>query len=500
MAAVTISEMRATEARALSEGWTEEQLLDLAGWRLGCALGRFFPKPGMVVGYLGKGHNAGDALVALGVLRDQFGWKIAVRNAFPIPDCAPLTRKKWQQLGIEESPHEQPPAWCEKAAPLVLLDGLLGTGSSGPLRNPLLHLAEEMERLRQCAGARVAAVDLPSGINADTGLSNPGAVTADVTFMIGIAKRGLLTSHASLATGALAIVPVDGLVAPHVSSDLELVTPQSMEFAKSPRPFDFHKGMAGRVAVIAGSEQFTGAAVLAAIGALRGGGGLVTLHVPHHAKAVITCKCPPEIIVRGWHSPEELRALDADSRVIGCGLGELPAATANSLLDLIANSSVPTVIDADALNLIAKRHRMEILTDQNVITPHPGEFHRLSPDLARLSRESAARAFADRFPSTLLLKGSRTIVARAGHPLWCNSTGSPGMATGGQGDLLAGVIGARLAIGGAPHEAAALAAWLCGRAAEVALTQSGISEESLTPSDVAQNLGAAFLDWQRSQR
>ena len=498
MAAVTISEMQAAEAKAISEGCTEEQLLDLAGKRLGRALGRFFPKPGMAVGYLGKGHNAGDTLVALGVLRDQFGWKIAARNAFPIPDCAPLTHRKWQQLGLV-SPLDQPPAWREKEGPLVLLDGLLGTGSSGALRNPLLHLAEEMERLRHHAGARVAAVDLPSGIDADTGVTTPGAVTADVTFMIGIAKRGLLAGHAANATGALAIVPVDGL-APHGSGDLELISPQAMEFAKSPRPFDFHKGMAGRVAVIAGSEQFTGAAVLAAIGALRGGGGLVTLHVPHHAAAVITSKCPPEIIVRGWHSPKELHTLDTDSRVIGCGLGVLDTATADSLLDLIASTTVPTVIDADALNLIATRNKKEILTDQDVVTPHPGEFLRLAPDLAGLFRESAARAFADQYPSTLLLKGSRTIVTRAGHPLWCNSTGSPGMATGGQGDLLAGVIGARLAIGNAPHEAAALASWLCGRAAEIALSQSGVSEESLTPSLTSQELGGAFLDWRRSQR
>jgi NAD(P)H-hydrate epimerase len=141
-----------------------------------------------------------------------------------------------------------------------------------------------------------------------------------------------------------------------------------------------------------------------------------------------------------------------------------------------------------------------ILAERHVITPHPGEFARLAPDLAGMSRETAARSFADRVPATLLLKGSRTLVTRAGHPLWCNSTGSPGMATGGQGDLLAGVIGARLAVGDSPLEAAALSAWLCGRAAETALGERGISEESLTPSDVACRLGGAFLDWKSARR
>ena len=161
---------------------------------------------------------------------------------------------------------------------------------------------------------------------------------------------------------------------------------------------------------------------------------------------------------------------------------------------------MPAVIDADALNLIARSGMTGILAERHVITPHPGEFRRLAPDLAGLPRESAARAFADRIPATLLLKGCRTLVTRRGQPLWCNATGHPGMATGGQGDLLAGVIGARLAIGDPPLEAAALAAWLCGRSAEIALNEPAISEESLTPSDVSRHLGGAFLDWKCTRR
>jgi len=144
--------------------------------------------------------------------------------------------------------------------------------------------------------------------------------------------------------------------------------------------------------------------------------------------------------------------------------------------------------------------RITIFKDRHILTPHPGEFVRLAPDLAGLPRETAARAFADRFPATLLLKGGRTLIARAGQPLWCNAAGSPGMATGGQGDLLAGVIGARLAFGDSPMEAAALGAWLCGRASEIALNHAGISEESLTPSDTARHLGTAFGEWKSASR
>ena len=498
MASVTISGMLDAEADALSNGWTEERLLDLAGQRLGRAIGRFFPHPGSVVGYLGKGHNAGDTLVALKILRDQFSWDIAVRTAFPIEECAPLTQRKWQQLGLSTS-LTQPPAWRDSEGPLLLLDGLLGTGSHGALRNPLLALAEEMTWLCNHAGARIAAIDLPSGIDADSGEIFPGTVTADITFMIANAKRGLLTAHAAHATGALALVPVEPLISKNLS-DMELISPQTMDFAKHPRPFDFHKGMAGRVAIIAGSPQYTGAAVLAALGALRGGAGLITLHVPNPNVSTITAKCPPEIIVRGFLSLGELRNLTADAQVIGCGIGDLDTTECEALIDWIANAQIPTVLDADALNLIAKSGRRDIFTSHHVLTPHPGEFQRLAPNLTALTREAAARAFADQTPSTLLLKGCRTLVTRAGHPLRCNSTGSPGMATGGQGDLLAGVIGARLAFGNSPLEAASLAAWLCGRAAEIALNHPEISEESLTPSDVANRLGSAYSDWKSSRR
>ncbi|MES2924276.1 MAG: NAD(P)H-hydrate dehydratase [Verrucomicrobiota bacterium] len=498
MGAVTIAETLGIEAAAMASGWTEEQLLNLAGERLGRAIGRYFPNPGTMVGYLGKGHNAGDTLVALRILRDQFGWNVTTRHAFPMAECAPLTQKKWDELGTRV-PTDRAPQWRDFERPLILLDGLLGSGSSGAMREPLIGLAQEMNSLRQQAGARVAAVDLPSGINADSGQISAGTVIADVTFMIGNSKRGLLSGHAAAATGALALVPVEPLAAAR-TGDRDLIAPQTLECGKSPRPFDFHKGMAGRVAILAGSESYTGAAVLAAAGALRGGAGLVTLFVPVSAHATIAAKCPPEVIVRGYHDPREVLEFRSDALVIGCGLGEMDNPTADGILELISNSRNPTVVDADALNLIASRGATGILTANHVLTPHPGEFARLAPDLRDLSREDAARQFADRIPATLLLKGSRTIVTRQGEPLLCNSTGSPAMATGGQGDLLAGVIGARLAIGDTPMDAASLGAWLCGRSAEIALNERHLSEESMLPGDVLHFLGAAFRDWQGSRR
>lgn len=497
MRTVTIAGALESEAKAKSEGWSEEQLLELAGQNLAIALSRFFPQPGLMVGYLGKGHNAGDALVALRILRDFHGWAIHLRTGYPIEEMAPLTQAKWRELG-EPVPLKTCPIPPPKG-PLVLLDGLLGTGAKGPIRDPLSRLAGEMETLRQTIGARVASIDLPSGIDADSGEIADGAVTADITFMIGNPKLGLLSGIAVRATGALACVPVLPL-ASACSLDLELVAPQIFHFGKQPRPFDFHKGMAGRVAIFAGSREYPGAAVLAASGALRGGGGLVTLFVPSAAHAAVSARCPAEIIVRPCDDAEEVLASRFDSLVVGCGLGEMDAPSARSLFTLIENSPAPVVVDADALNIVAKAGKTGILSDRHVITPHPGEFRRLAPDLADLTRENAASRFAARIPAVLLLKGARTLVTQAGHSLRVNSTGTPAMATGGQGDLLAGVIGARLAVGDNPLDAATLAAWVCGHSAELALNSPGLSEESLLPSDVLRFLGTAFNDWRSARR
>ncbi|MFD0892910.1 NAD(P)H-hydrate dehydratase [Luteolibacter ambystomatis] len=493
MGAVTADEMRALEEAAFQKGATAASLMTKAGRRLGLAIARMFPRPGTAVAYLGKGHNAGDALVALGVLRAA-GWQVVARASRPLEECADLTRAMFEALGgvtvLEASPDV-----VEMPRPLVLLDGLLGIGANGGPRGTLAALSREMNGLRRTAGARVVAVDLPSGVDADTGVVHPDAVIADVTLTIGVPKRGLLQAAAVHAVGALGLVPVEELRVPEVG-DLALISPWTLAAGREPRPFDFHKGRAGRVALLAGSVPYSGAAVLAATGALRGGAGLVTLHVPVEAHALIAAKCPPEVMVRPVSDPRDLLGSRFDSLVVGPGLGE---ADGDTLRELLEGCSVPAVIDADALNALAKCGGVAGLPSHHVLTPHPGEFARLAPDLTGQPREAAARLFADRSSPVLLLKGARTLVTAKGKPLWCNSTGTPGMATGGQGDVLSGVIGALLAGGMESLDAAALGAWLCGRASERAIA-AGASEESLSAGDAAAHLGGAFRDWREGTR
>ncbi len=487
MSAVTVAEMREIERKAMAAGIPEGELMARAGEALGHALGRAFPETGLAVAYIGKGHNGGDALIALRVLRDSYGWAVSVRAAFPQEEWAELTTTQLGDLPLNQQIQAH-------AGSILLLDGLLGIGAKGAPRLTIAELITEMKLLRETRGAVIAAVDLPSGTDPDSGEFFPGAVIADATFMIGAAKRGLLLGNAADATGALYLVPVAGLAAKS-SGEMEMICPQSMAFGKKPRSFDFHKGKAGRVAIVAGSLRYSGAALLCTLGAIRAGGGLVTLHAPSAACEAIRSRLPLEAMLSPCDDPSRLLFEKCDALVIGSGLGEMNAAYANSLTELIINARVPTVIDADALNLISKRGIKP--SDLHVLTPHPGEFARLAPTLSEMSREDAARNFVSRNSGVILLKGSRTLIARDGSPLRVNSTGNPAMSNGGQGDLLSGVIGALLAGGSQPFDAASLGAWLCGRAAELSLSENG---NPVTASDTANNLGLALRDWRRGQR
>jgi hydroxyethylthiazole kinase-like uncharacterized protein yjeF len=497
MGAVTAEEMRTLEEVAFRAGATADGLMEVAGRGIGLAITREFPAGGTAIAYLGKGHNAGDAIVALGVLREA-GWKVSVRAAYPETAWAELNRDKWAEMG-EVVILNRIDLLEIHATPLVLLDGLLGIGSRGALREPLLELAREMKCLRDTRGARIVSVDVPSGLDPDTGAFDPDAVEADWTLMAGVPKRGLLLGAAAEKCGALELVPISELPVPPVG-DIGMITPMALGAGRSPRPYDFHKGLAGRVSLIAGSRRYPGAAVLAASGALRGGAGLVTLHVPADAIEFIAGRCPPEVMLRELENPEDLLEFPHDCLVVGPGLGDVDERWFSSLRKLLEKTKAPGVLDADALNGFARYGGLDQLAERHVLTPHPGEFRRLAADLADHSRELAARTFADRHSPVLLLKGSRTIVTQRGQPLWCNPTGTPGMASGGQGDVLSGVIGALLAGGMSALDGAAMGAWLCGRASEVAVRSGAFSEETLLATDTLDHLGRAFGDWREGRR
>jgi hydroxyethylthiazole kinase-like uncharacterized protein yjeF len=492
MPTVTVKQMREIEQRAMRSGISEAALMETAGVALGHAIGIQYREVGTAVAYVGKGHNGGDALIALRVLHEEFGWQIGVRSDIEIESWAELTRAQWDELDLEGLLEKG----FEKSAyvPLLLIDGLLGIGAKGPLRDSLSEMALEMNRLRNECGATVLAVDLPSGVDPDTGEIFPGAVMADRTFMIAAAKTGLLLARATNATGQLALVTVDALSAEDTGG-MDLICPQTMCFGKSPRPFDFHKGKAGRVGIVAGSPSFSGAALLSALGAVRAGAGLVTLYVRPEVAEAIRSRLPYEVMLKLNENPAELLGEHLDAIVVGPGLGEMTDDFANGLAELISQTQRPMVIDADGLNFMAARGLKS--NSHHILTPHPGEFARLAPELMELDREEAANAFVEKNEAVLLMKGARTIVAKHGSSLRTNSTGTPAMSNGGQGDLLSGVIGANLAEGMNHFDAAAFGAWLCGHAAE--LSQEAYGEVCIA-TDTAARLGTAMRNWRRVGR
>jgi NAD(P)H-hydrate epimerase len=224
-------------------------------------------------------------------------------------------------------------------------------------------------------------------------------------------------------------------------------------------------------------------------GALRGGAGLVEVFVPKEIYPIVAAAAPVEAMVKPVRSYRDLLEAKIDVWALGPGLGMTEA---KDLLRVIERAPAPMVLDADGLTIAS--NDVEVLkrsAGPRLLTPHPGEMKRLF-DSGKMSRAGTAKNFADLFPVTLLLKGARTIVAERGRPLSYNSTGNPGMATGGMGDVLTGLCAALIAQGVSLYDAARLAAWLCGRAAEMAIFEDRESEQSLLPRDVLRNLGAAF--------
>jgi hydroxyethylthiazole kinase-like uncharacterized protein yjeF len=480
------AQMQAAEQAAFARGITVEALMDQAGAGVARAVRQFFPKPATCLVFAGKGHNGGDALVAAEQLQ-RIGWKIDIRLPFAEENCSELTQKKLKALR-EAAPKLSDT--IDRAPHTIILDGLLGTGAKSFLREPIRSAAREINRLHREHNAFVFSVDLPTGLDADSGENDPeDSVVADFTVTIGFVKHGLIVDSALDFVGRIEIVPLADLW-PDTTAPNELAASSySLSSILPRRRFSAYKNQFGRVGVVAGSKGFVGAAIMTTRGALRAGAGLVEVFVPEEIYEIIASAAPIEAMVKPVRRYRDLLEEKVNVWALGPGLGKARAA---EVLSLIENASQPMVIDADGLNIVADK--VEILRScrgPRLLTPHPGEMNRLM-DVGKMARAGIARNFCDRFPITLLLKGSRTIVCERGKPISYNTTGNPGMASGGMGDVLtgvcAGLAGRELSL----YDTGRIGAWLCGRAAELSIFQKRESEESLLASDVLANLGGAF--------
>jgi yjeF C-terminal region, hydroxyethylthiazole kinase-related/yjeF N-terminal region len=521
---LTSAQMRAVEEAAFASGVQVEALMNKAGAGVAQAVTKFFPKAGRCIVFAGKGHNAGDALFAAQCL-EQCGWKIEVRLVFKEADCSDLMRKKLADLcrrppeilggrpsdtantglvatlvelssdATDQTETTQNAIGRQEcsgnAVPLVILDGLLGVGAKPPLREPIRGACRFINQLRTTKGAYVFAVDLPTGLDTDSGKADRDCVVADFTVTIGYAKPGLVADGALNYVGRLEIVPLDELRPPETKPKEIIASPAAFRGLLPRRKYNSYKNQFGRIGVVAGSKGFVGAALMASQGALRAGAGLVEVFVPEDIYEIVAGAAFMEAMVKPIASYRQLLKEKADVWAVGPGLGKSHAA---EILELVEKMKQPMVLDADGLNIVSEKTSvLRRCKGKRLLTPHPGEMKRLFPENQQ-SRAKTATKFCDRFPVILLLKGSRTIVAERGRPLSYNTTGNPGMATGGMGDVLTGVCAGLLGQGLSPYDAARVGAWLCGRAAEIAIFNGNQSEQSLLPRDVLDHIGVAFKE------
>ncbi len=493
---LTCLQMQNAEKAAFAQGCSAADLMAEAGAGIAMALRQFFPQPGKIVLYLGSGNNAGDALVAASHLHAA-GWTIYARLTGRVEHFKELPARHWLDLSGKVTLLDSATSISEMPGKIILIDGLVGLGARVPLQGAWAELVMEMNALRRSRHAFTVALDLPSGLNPGNGIPSEPCVQADLTITIAHAKTPLLADQATPVVGRLAIVPLQKLAVTDSHPTDQVLTTRSLLPLLPRRSFEFHKGLAGRVGIVAGSRGFLGAAVLCASGALRGGAGLVTLYVKAEIYPLVATQVPGPVMVKVVRDYRDVLNDALDGLAIGPGLGFENQEEARALM---AASKIPTVIDADALTMLA-RDGLEILQTHDapkLLTPHPGEMARLlqaTPEWSTLSRREQVIQFTSRYPGVvLLLKGARTVLGAAGQTVSYNTTGHSGMATGGMGDVLTGLCASLAAQGVELYDAAILGAWLGGRAAELALSRGSQSQESLTAEDTLNYLGMAFED------
>ena len=460
LALYSAAQVRELDARLIAAGTPGFELMRRAARAIWRALRRRWPEAGAVTVLAGRGNNAGDGyLVAALALRA--GWRVtllAVGDAEQLQGDVALARDEALAAGVATQ------AWTECAAlEGVVVDALLGTGLHGVVREPYAQVI----RLLNASGLPVLAVDVPSGLCADSGQVLGVAVRAQLTVTLIGLKLGLFTGVAADWVGELHF---DDLQADPQLLAQQVCVAQRLAGGNLPRlpgrSRSVHKGQLGHVLVVGGERGFAGAALLAAQSALRSGAGMVSLATRAEHLAAAQARIP-EVMSVGLASANQLLALGQSATVwvVGPGLGQ--GAWARSLLSVAAITAAPQVWDADALNVLAAG--AVSMPGNGVITPHPGEAARLlgitSAEI-QADRPSAARALAQRYQAVCVLKGAGSLIADpAGQLLVCDR-GHPVMAGAGLGDVLAGLIGALLAQGLPAFAAASLGVWLHARAGE----------------------------------
>jgi NAD(P)H-hydrate epimerase len=465
------------------------ELMERAGSSVFAAAQSAFPQTRNWLVFCGAGNNAGDGYV-VARLALQAGLEVSICALKP-PDRlagdAATAAARWHQAGGRTRPW---PAGSPERVEL-LVDALLGTGLD---REPEGDYAAAIQWMN-ASGRPVVAVDIPSGLDADTGVVRGTAVRARLTVTFIGNKRGLFTADGQDYAGEVRFAALDtpDSVRDSISDSGILLRENLIAENLSKRPRNSHKGSFGWVLGIGGNSSMSGAVRLCGEAALRSGAGKVTLATVRDHAALVNLTCP-ELMVRGVRRGKELRTLlqQVDVSVIGTGLGQ--TSWSEDLFKTCMQTRVPIVLDADGLNILARLYaemgrRKDLPRGNWILTPHPAEAGRLLDCPAReiqQDRVAAALRIAERFDATVVLKGCGTVVAEPGGRYGICPLGNPGMASAGTGDVLAGVIGALVAQHLDLWNAAATGVVAHAWAGDLAARQVG--ERGLIASDITARL------------
>ena len=458
----------------------------------------------------GRGNNGGDGFVVARTLI-QRGVDVGVFLLGSVSEITGDARINLEVLGrigvtvVEiASAQEWELHFTEISECDLVVDAILGTGFRGQLSGLLETVVADVNAL----GVPIVSIDLPTGVSADTHVVEGTAIEASMTVTLGAPKIPLVFPPADSHGGDLVIADI-GIPYPVFEElegeYLELLTRERMREIVPARVADSHKGDFGRVLVVAGSNGRTGAAHLSAIGALRSGAGLVTIATPRSCVPIIAAMAP-EYMTEGldetasgtidYGAIDRVLDLKADVIAVGPGLGQAPSTSA-FVHALVERAGVPLVLDADALNAFVGEPERLMGRDgvDVIITPHPGEMARLlntSIEKVQSDRLKHAREFAAAHKVHVVLKGHRTVIAGPDGRTFVNLTGNAGMATGGTGDLLTGMLAAWFAQLLDAEAACKLAVYLHGTAGDLAEADEG--EVALIATDMAARLGDAVLE------
>ncbi|MEI6789336.1 MAG: NAD(P)H-hydrate dehydratase [bacterium] len=460
----------------------------------------------------GRGNNGGDAFAAaLFLHEDDFEVEVLLAgSASDIRGDALRHLGKMRAAGIPliELPTKESwdDALRDTGSGEIIVDGVLGIGVNGPPRGPIAGAIHYINKVGE--DNLVISIDVPSGLDADTGEAPGEAVRADITVTIGMPKVGLLTQKAIPYVGSLDIIgigiPIE--LTAHYASPRHLISGWDVRRHLPKRPRAAHKGEFGHALIIGGATGYAGAPAMAAMAALHCGTGLVSALVPRTTYPIVASAALEVMTYPGdetetgslkasvwdiWKS----RINDFSAIVVGPGMTRHPD-TAAWVRNLLTDCRRPLLLDADALNVL--EGHPESLAGAScpvIITPHPGELARLlgcSIETIQQDREAAALKAASLTRSIVVLKGAGTIVAQEGKPIHINMTGNPGMASGGMGDALTGIMGGFLAQGMDPFEAACAAVFIHGRSGDNAMWRR--SQATLTATDLIDEMHGAFRE------